>query len=605
MKDFVKMTLAVICGLIIMGVLTFLLASSFLGAALLAGSSKPAVPKSGILTLDMSKISLGEQTVESNPLLSDYSGGSVIGIWDAVQTINAAASDPAVKCLYLLTDGLSASAASLQELRAALANFRVASGKSVISYIEAPTSGSYYLASVADKVYMTPHPGATTMVNGSAAQMVFLGDLLNKLGVNVQLIRHGKYKSAGEMFTRNSSSPENREQYQRLVSSTWESLSGEMAASRGISVASLNSSIDNLELNLPQDFLRCGLVDELLTFDQLRDKLAVLSGKDSYKDVSLIPFADYMQSKLTPTGAKKNIAIIYASGNIVDGKATTEVAGDRFASIIAKVRADSTVKAVVLRVNSPGGSVLASEKIKNELDSLKAVKPLIASYGDYAASGGYWISNNCDKIYSDATTLTGSIGVFGMVPDFSKTAKDVLHIGVETVSSSAHGDMYALTRPLDKAEYDYMFRSIETIYDRFTTVVSEGRSIPKETVDAVGQGRVWTGADALTINLVDEIGTLSDAVNYAASVAGDPDLAGWNIVGYPRTQNQWAQIIATLTGSGEEDASLSAVLGSLRSTDHPAGSYSIGDYSQALVEMAGQLSSPAVLARMDTEIRIK
>ena len=194
----------------------------------------------------------------------------------------------------------------------------------------------------------------------------------------------------------------------------------------------------------------------------------------------------------------------------------------RFTAVIDKVRADSTVKAVVLRVNSPGGSVLASEKIKHELDLLGAEKPLIASYGTYAASGGYWISNNCDKIFSDAVTLTGSIGIFGMVPDFSKTAKDVLHVGVATFTSNKHGDMFSMMRPLDAAEVNYITRSIEAGYDKFITLVSEGRDMPKEKVDEIGQGRVWTGADALGIGLVDEIGTLSDAIAYAAVAAGLP-----------------------------------------------------------------------------------
>jgi len=207
---------------------------------------------------------------------------------------------------------------------------------------------------------------------------------------------------------------------------------------------------------------------------------------------------------------------------------------------------------VVLRVNSPGGSVLASEKIKHELDLLGEEKPLIASFGAYAASGGYWISNNCSKIFTDATTLTGSIGVFGMIPDFSKTAKDLLKVNVQSVSSNKHGDMYSLMRPFDANEYNYMLRSIETVYDKFTAIVSEGRGIPQETVDEIGQGRVWTGADALGINLVDEIGTLEEAVGYAA-VSNGLSLTDVQIAEYPKPLSAMQQAMQLLQGGSDKD----------------------------------------------------
>ena len=286
-----------------------------------------------------------------------------------------------------------------------------------------------------------------------------------------------------------------------------------------------------------------------------------------------------MDAKVVSGKAKQKIAVIYADGEIIDGKGKSDIAGDRFASVIEKIAADSTVKAVVLRVNSPGGSVTASEKIKNELDRLQEAKPLVASYGDYAASGGYWISNRCDKIFSDATTLTGSIGVFGLVPDLSGTAKDIAHVGVESVTSHKHGDMYGLMRPLDAEEYDFMLTGIEAVYDRFTTIVSEGRGIPKETVDEIGQGRVWTGADALNINLVDEIGTLEDAIHYAATAAGEPDLAKWNIKGYPRPLTPMEQFM-DMVGSGSKD-------------------------EDVLVSVLKKITKPQVLARLDTDIKIQ
>lgn len=573
MKDFVKMILAVICGFIIISALSSVVFFGLVGAALLTGSGSPVVPKSAMLQIDMSKVVIAEQTVEDNPFASFYSSvpgvsvpeTSTVGIWDAVQAINAAAEDPAIKFIYLRTDGSTTGMATMQEFRRALASFRVSSGKPVIAYIEAPGTGSYYMASVADKIYMTSHPGATVTFTGVGTQMMFYGDLLKKLGVNVQLIRHGKYKSAGEMFTRGSSSPENREQYQRMIDSIWETLSAEIASSRGISAESLNSAIDKLELCLPQDFVDAGLVDELVTRQGLENKLSTLFGVEDIKDVKSINLVDYVAARPVASKAKQNIAVIYADGEIVDGYGKDEVAGSRFAGIISKVRADSTVKAVVLRVNSPGGSVLASEKIKNELDLLGQEKPLIASYGEYAASGGYWISNNCDKIFSDATTLTGSIGVFGLVPDFSKTLSDVAHVGVESVTSNKHGDMFSLTRPFDQDEYNYMLRSIEDIYSRFTGIVSAGRDIPVMRVDEIGQGRVWTGADALEIKLVDEIGTLEDAIHYAAVSAGDGDLNNWNVKAYPKPEDSMSRIMSMFGRSKPDEEVLAARFSDLKS----------------------------------------
>ena len=588
MKDFVKMVLAVICGILILSIVSFFLTFAMIGAMAAAGSGKPVLPKSGVLSLDLSKVVIAEQSQDGGSLgsvnpASLLAGGEapadIIGIWDAVQAVNAAAEDPAVKYIFLRTDDNASGVTALGELRVALERFRTASGKPVVSYMESPGSASLYLASVSDKIYMNSSLGLTPQFTGVGSQMYFLGDLLKRLGVNVQLIRHGKYKSAGEMYTRSSASPENREQYQRMIDSMWEVLGATIAESRGITVDDLDAAIEGLKLRLPQDFVDCRLVDELLDRKGLEDKLATLAVVDKYKDIKWIAFKDYVDAKVLPGKAKQKIAVIYADGEIIDGKGKTDIAGDRFASVIAKVAADSTVKAVVLRVNSPGGSVTASEKIKNELDRLQEVKPLVASYGDYAASGGYWISNRCDKIFSDATTLTGSIGVFGLVPDFSGTAKDIAHVGVESVTSHKHGDMFGLMRPLDAEEYDFMLSGIEAVYDRFTTLVSEGRGIPKETVDEIGQGRVWTGADALKINLVDEIGTLEDAIRYAATAAGDPDLAKWNVKGYPKPLSPMEQFLEMVGNAPKEE--------------------------EVLVSALRKITKPQVFARMDTDIRIR
>ena len=554
MKEFVKMTLATIAGLFLFGFVAFFLFFAMVGAIASIGSSQPVMPREGVLQINMSTMTLTEQTQEEDPFASLAGSGTVtpVGIYSAIKAVNAAATDPAVKLIYMKPDGASGGIAQIEEFRKALENFRN-SGKAIVSYIENPSNASYYLASVSDKIYMTSYEGGMNMFSGLSSQMIFLKDILDRLGVNVQLIRHGKYKSAGEMYIRNSASPENMEQNTEMIESVWNSWAVEIAQSRDISVEDLNAMLDNLELNFPSDFLEKGLVDELFTREELQQQLCDLYSASRFEDIQAIQLPDYAKLKdVENFKAKKKVAVIYAEGNIVDGDAKQEVAGDRFAKIIADVRKDSTVKAVVLRVNSPGGSVLASEKIKAEIDLIqKRGIPVIASYGDYAASGGYWISANCDKIYSNATTLTGSIGVFSMIPDISGTLEDKIHVNITPVNSNKHADMYGMMRPLDQAELDYMQASVENIYKKFTGLVAEGRDMTVPAVDEIAQGRVWTGAEALEIGLVDEIGTIEDAIIYAAfCIDGVQSLNDVQITAYPKPLTTMELLLESF-GGGE------------------------------------------------------
>ena len=553
MKEYIKMTLATLTGLFLFGIVAIFLMIGTLGAVAALGEKQPVMPAQGILKIDMSTMMLSEQTKEADPFASLQGSGSTatpIGIYSAIQAVNAAAADPAVKFIYLKPDGVNGGTAQIEEFRKALENFR-ASGKAIVAYTENPSNASYYLASVSDKIYMTPHDGAMNMFTGISSQMIFLKDILDRLGIEVQLIRHGKYKSAGEMYVRNSSSKENMEQNVALVESIWNCWAEEIAESRGITTGALNSLINNLELVFPTDWVEAGLVDELLNRSQLEQKLCDLFVADKIADVKSISLADYAKLKNTVNlKAKNKVAVIYAEGNIVDGKEKQQVAGDRFAEIISNVRKDSTVKAVVLRVNSPGGSVLASEKIKTELDLLRQTTPVIASYGDYAASGGYWISANCDKIYSNAATLTGSIGVFSMIPNVGETVKDKLHVTITPVNSNAHADMYNGLRALNPQEVAYMQASVENIYNKFTGLVAAGRDMTVPEVDAIAQGRVWSGADALGIGLVDEIGTIEDAVNFAAlSIDGVTSVSDVQIVEYPKPQTTMDILLESRSGT--------------------------------------------------------
>ena len=562
MKEFFKMVLAVICGLFLAGIIAFILGIGFVSSLAAAGSAAPVLPKSGVMVIDMSKINITEQSTPATPdVMSLVSGGGAmlenIGLWKAVQAINKAAEDPTVKYIYIKADGASSGMASLQELRKSLANFRL-SGKPVVSYVESPSTASYYLASVSDKIYMTPYTGGNPMILGVGSSLMFYKDLLDKLGVNVQLIRHGKYKSAGEGFIRNSPSEENLEQNQAMIDAIWGSYAAEIAEGRGMSVEALNAAIDELKLNLPEDFLREGFVDELLDRQGLENKLADLAVVESFSKLKSFTLSEYITARVLPnTKVKNKIAILYADGEIVVGNSRQQVSGEYFSRQIAKVRADSTVKAVVFRVNSPGGSVLASEQIKSEIELLMKDKPVVASYGNYAASGGYWISNGCDKIFSDAATLTGSIGVFSMIPDISNTVKDIAHLNIVTVKSNKHTDMYSMVHALDKDELDFMQASVENIYERFVNIVSEGRGLEPEFVDSIAQGRVWTGSEALKIGLVDEIGTLEDAIKWAAAAGGNPDLTAWNVAEYPKPQSEM-EFMMEMLGQKKPDENILA-----------------------------------------------
>ena len=559
MKEFVKMMLAVICAFIVMQIVGFFLFFVMIGSVAALGSGKTVLPREGVLDLDMSQFSLGEQTLDESfsptvSLLGLTAGGPTVGLWDAVQAIEAAAADPGIKYVLLRADAASGGVSTMEELRAALAEFRK-SGKAVVAYTENPSTGSYYLASVADKVYMTSYHGGNAQMIGLSSRMLFLKDLLDKVGVNYQLIRHGKYKSAGEMYIKNAPSDENREQYQVMVNSLWKTLSAASAESRGLTEEKLNELVDNLRLSFPEDFLENGLVDELLDHEGLVNKLCALAQVEKQEDLHLIPFADYVSAKVLSFRGKDNVAILFADGEIIDGNDKMEIASDRFVAEIDKIRKDNTVKAVVLRVNSPGGSVVASEKIRTALKLLMAEKPLVASYGNYAASGGYWISAGAQKIFSDATCLTGSIGVFSLIPEFSKTAGK-LGVNIVTVGSNKHSGMYSLMRPFDKEEEASMQGYVEDIYGRFVNIVAEGRSLEAARVDDLGQGRVWVGTDALERGLVDEIGGIREAVDYAASLAGFVNKSDYRVVGFPAPLSRSDQLLEMISGRKDEPSIL-------------------------------------------------
>ncbi|MGN0189889.1 MAG: signal peptide peptidase SppA [Candidatus Cryptobacteroides sp.] len=554
MKNFLKMTLAAMLGFLIVSILLSLFTMSLIGSLASLGKTAPVMPREAVLKIDFSELTITEQTCEADPMAMLQSGNFEkqkvnLGIWTAVQAINKAAEDPAIKFIYLKPDEVQGGLTGIEEIRKSLLKFRTR-GKAVISFIESPGNASYYLASASDKIFMSSYKGGMNMLNGLSSQMMFLKDILDKAGINMQLIRHGKYKSAGEMYTKSSASKENLEQNQVMVNSLWDNWAAGIAETRSIGKDELNRLIDGLGLNSPEDFKENGLVDELVTNEEFDTRFSELYGADRIEDCHSISLADYATLKVLPKyKAKNKIAIIYAEGSIVDGDSEEEVSGKNFADIIASVRKDSTVKAVVFRVNSPGGSVFASDMIKNEIDILKENKPVIASYGDYAASGGYWISNNCDKIFSNAGTLTGSIGVFSLIPDFSGTAKKV-GVNFTSVKSNRHSDIYGGMRALDSAETEYMQASVDDIYETFTAIVARGRDLEQDYVDGIAQGRVWAGSDALRIGLVDSIGGIEDAVDYAMAATGEStNLSDWMIAEYPKPLTTAEKLMKLFSGT--------------------------------------------------------
>lgn len=545
MKTFWKIVFGSLLGCLVAMLIAMFIFMGMLGSA--ASSSikggAPAPKVGSVLKIDKNVV-IAERAVEdmSPVALMNRSTGSKISIYDAIRAVDAAAEDPAIKYIYLNPEGMSISISNMEELRAALKRFRD-SGKAVVSYADNYSNGSYYLASVADKVIINAN--GMSEILGVATSTFFVKDLLDALGVEVQLIRHGKYKSAGEMFIKNAMSEENREQTKAMVDGLWASMADEICESRGFSREELDTWINNLELEKAETMLQRNMVDTIYYRDQLKEYLCGLSQVESVDKITFVDLGNYAETKLAKLSkAKDKIAVLYAMGEIVnDGDTEQDIVGREFAAEVEKLRKDSTIKAVVFRVNSPGGSVQAAQFIRREIQLLQKEKPVIASYGDYAASGGYWISASCDKIFSDNTTLTGSIGVFSMIPNLGSGIKKTLKVNPQSVGSHAHSDIMAGMRSLDKSEADYMQKTVEDIYDEFITLVAEGRDIPVDEVDEIAQGRVWCGRDAFGIGLADEKGGLKEAIEYAAVAAG---LEDYKVEEYPAVLSTMERLMKML-----------------------------------------------------------
>ncbi|MCF0177988.1 MAG: signal peptide peptidase SppA, partial [Bacteroidales bacterium] len=483
MKTFFKIFFGALLACIVASFLGFFILMGIVGTAFSTSSAEVVKMKpNSVLKIDFSTpiVEYADAEAFTMPSLSNMSLGfnlnsESITTYDAVRAIEKAATDPLIKYIYINTDKASLSISQCEDLRKALKKFR-ASGKAIVAYGSSFATGSYYIASVADKVIMDVN--GSVQIFGISSNILFLKDLLDKVGLKMQLIRHGKYKSAAEQYIRNDISDENREQNQEMINSLWDALAQDIADSRGFTTEEFNSWIDELELYNNQKYMEHHIVDDILYMDELKSYLCNLSDVDKFKDINFVSLADYASVAVDNSSKEKNtIAILYAEGEIVlKGTKEGEIAANKYVREIEKLRTDSTVKAVVLRVSSPGGDAQAAEMIRRELELLRQTKPVIASYGDYAASGGYWISAQADKIFTDHTTLTGSVGVFSMVPSFEGVLKN-LHVNSVTISSNKHSDMFSGMRDMEDSEIVMHQHMIEKIYNDFTSIVADGRNM--------------------------------------------------------------------------------------------------------------------------------
>jgi len=511
---------------------------------------------------------------------------ATLQVRSVTRALLAAAKDDRIAGVFLTghlaPDGLGTGYAALKEVRAALLAVKAAH-KPVVVHLELADTRDFYLAAGADEIALDPFGAVFTP--GLASEPMFFAGAMEKYGVGVQVTRVGKYKSAVEPFTRQDMSPESREQLQKLLDDLWQELRADVAADRGLKPEDLQALADSEGLIRADAAKKAGLVTRIAHRDEILDELKDRTGRKGsdqpFKQVSLADYASLMDDKNSPPSGKR-VAVVYAEGTIVDGEgATGEVGGVRFARELRLLRQDDSVKAIVLRVNSPGGSVTASEQIGRELQLARAVKPVVVSMGSYAASGGYWISADATRIFAENSSITGSIGVFGLQFDVKKLANS-FGVTFDSVKTGKFADLETITRPKTPEEMAVTQAVVDWIYDQFIARVAEGRKLDPAKVRDIAQGRVWSGAAALPLGLVDEIGGLDAALAYAAKQGGLGD--NYAVQEFPRTKELTEMIVDILNHSAKPSstsggivsqmmADLKAQTSSLEQFNDPRGLY--------------------------------
>lgn len=543
MKEFLRSTLATITGIAICG---FVLA--FIGIMTLAGimatsSSETVVRSNSVFVLDLEGV-VTERYLSSP--IDQFLGEqmSTHGLDDILASIRKAETNSNIKGIYLNAGILDCSYASLQEIRNALVNFKK-SGKFLIAYSDAYTQGGYYIASAADKIIV--NPAGSLSWHGLAAESMFYKDLLEKLGIKMQVFRVGTYKSAVEPFVCTEMSPANREQTQAFVNSIWQGIVADVAESRHISADTLNSLADrNMDFQPAETYVATGLADTLMYKDEVLAYLKSLTGMENTDNLRTLSLDEMANVPDSPKSKSKNvIAIYYAFGEIDNAASYDEgINSEKMAKDLRELRKDERIKAVVLRVNSPGGSAYGSEQIWREVSLLNAEKPVVVSMGDYAASGGYYISCAASRIVAEPATLTGSIGIFGLVPDASRLLKDKLGLRFDGVKTNRLADLGNIGRPMNEEEGALMQNMVNNGYELFTKRCAEGRGMPADSIKKIAEGRVWTGEMAKELNLVDDLGGIDTAIEIAAEMSGTTD---FNTVSYPEKENFLTYLMDTGT----------------------------------------------------------
>ncbi len=558
MKNFFTSMLGTLAALCIFSVGLGVFVIGFFAVMAASASQRPApsVEKGSYLVFDLSmNISDAPPPFDTGILAEAFGGSSgpkTLQLRQVTQALAEAKNDGRVAGILITgqlePDGYGSGFAALKEVRAAINDFKSA-GKPVLAYIDYATTRDLYVAASANELYLDPY--GAVLLPGLASRSLFLTGAFEKYGVGVQVTRVGKYKSAVEPFTRKDYSPENRDQLQKLLDDMWGDLVADIAADRGIEVKDLQRLVDNEGMIRPETAVEAKLVTKAWYKDQVIEKLKADTGrkgaKRSFKQVSMfdyvktLPSPGHTPKKETDSAAKNTIAVVYAEGAIVDGKGEPdEVGGDKFAREIRRLRQDDNVKAIVLRVNSPGGSATASEHIQRELRLAKESKPVIVSMGTYAASGGYWISAFSNRIFAEPTTVTGSIGVFGILFDIQKMTQG-FGLSYDSVKTGKFADSMTITRPKTPEELAVVQRMVDWIYEEFITKVATARNLDRAKVHEIAQGRVWSGAEAVKLGLVDELGGLEDALRHAAKETGLG--GGYNLLEFPR-RKEFAELLA-------------------------------------------------------------
>ncbi len=543
MKDFIKFTFASLLGVVLAGIVFTVLGIVTMVGMVASSDTETVVEENSILVVDFEG-TLTERA-EENPFQQlmgeEYSN---YGLDDILSAIKKAKENDNIKGIYLKPTMLGASYASLEEIRKALLDFKE-SGKWIVSYADQyAEQGMYYLASVADKVIVNPQ--GFIAWHGLASQSIFFKDLLDKVGIDIQIFKVGTYKSAVEPFIATEMSPANREQVTAFLQSTWKRLLEDVSASRNISVEDLNQLADQLmDLTPAEEYIKNGLADTLMYQDEVLNYLKEMTNCDADESLNTLSLADMKNVKRNaPLDKSGNIiAVYYAFGGIDDSTSPEEgINSKKVIRDLRKLREDKTIKAVVLRVNSPGGSAYGSEQIWNEVVKMKAEKPVIVSMGDYAASGGYYISCAADCIVANPTTLTGSIGIFGMIPNMGKLLNDKLGLDFDVVKTNKMADMGNLTRPYNSEEKAIMQNMVNNGYKLFVKRCADGRGMTTEAIEKIAEGRVWTGNDAKELGLVDELGGLDKALEIAAQKA---EVTEYSIINYPAQEDFFSSLMNT------------------------------------------------------------